>query len=55
MPFYKVQFSVTGTASFVVEADDEDQAEWLAREKADDGFDVDDAEIDECWEIKEEQ
>lgn len=55
MTFYRVQFSVTGTARFVVEAEDEDQAEALAREKADDGFDVEDAEIDECWDVRKVQ
>ena len=50
---YEVIFSINGSVRTVVEAEDEDEAEKIAREKLDDGFDVDDAEIDECWDVRE--
>jgi hypothetical protein len=53
MSKYKVVFTVIGTTSVNVLADTEDEAEEKARELLDDGFDVEDAEIDDVWDISE--
>lgn len=53
MPKYKVVFNVIGTTSVTVNADTEDEAEEIARELMDDGFDVEDVEIDDVWDISE--
>jgi len=53
MPKYKVRFAVSGNTSVVVEAEDEDQAEELARERLEDGFELEDGELEECWDVEE--
>lgn len=51
MPIYDVIFAITGTARIQVEAENEDDAILKAFEKADDGLDVEDAEIDDVWDV----
>ena len=57
---YKVRFAVSGNTSTIVEAEDEDQAEELARKRLEDGFElydgeIDDGELEECWDVEDRQ
>jgi hypothetical protein len=53
MKKHRATFDVRGTVSVDVSADNEDEAEIKAREILDDGWELDDGEIEDCWDITE--